>query len=390
MTRKARYRAGVVSASVLVLGISYLPSLGATTRAAKALERRSVLKSCTPSAIVARWDINRIIEQLIVIPVDQNALSQAKTEVAAGVGGMILTGSPPADLKNQLLSALKAAPDGIAPLVMTDEEGGAVQRLWPLIANVPSARTMGATMTPSAIERLARSLALSMHVLGLTMDLAPVADVDARPGPSTMNTDGTRSFSSDTTTVSRDALAFASGLESGGVIPVIKHFPGLGGTIGNTDLVAASTPPWRVVEKSGLIPFERAIAAHIPAVMVSNAVIPGLSRTPASLSRVVVTGELRARLHFHGLILTDSLSSVAVVQAHYSLEGAAVAAVTAGADMVLFNASPSELARTTTAIVSAIRSAVARGAISRDQIEHAAALVLATKHITACVSPIRN
>ena len=388
MTRTTLVRAGVASLSVLALGALNLPGLGATTLPGTARWRPQTVRSCTPAATVARWNINRLIEQLIVIPVDQAALAQAKIEVTAGVGGMILTGSPPPDLKYQISSVLKAAPDGIAPLVMTDEEGGAVQRLSPLIVNVPAARTMGSTMAPSAIERLARALALSMRGLGVTMDLAPVADVDARPGPSTVNADGTRSFSGDTAAASRDALAFAAGLERGGVIPVIKHFPGLGGTIANTDLAVASTPPWAVVEKSGLIPFERAIAAHIPAMMVSNAVIPGLSKTPASLSRVVVTKELRARLHFRGLLLTDSLSAVAITHAHYSLGKAVVAALLAGEDMVLFNVDTADLSRTTTAIVLAVRSALANGSISRVQIEHAAAMVLSAKHIARCAAPI--
>jgi len=369
MTRLTGSQIGVVGVSVLAVVVSYLPGLGATTRTQTELAPHLATTTCSPSAIVARWSLDRLIEQLIVIPVDQTALPEARTEVAAGVGGMILTGSAPADLKQQLSAVLKAAPDGISPLVMADEEGGTVQRLSPLIGDVPSARTMGETMTPAEIERRARSLARSMRDLGLTMDLAPVADIDARPGPSATNADGTRAFSGNTTTTVRDVLAFAKGLEGGGIIPVVKHFPGIGGSVGNTDYVSASTPPWKVVEQTGLIPFERAIASHVPAVMVSNAVVPGLSRTPASLSRVVVTGELRGRLHFRGLILTDSLSAVAIRNAYASL---------------------GELSQTTTAIVLAVRSALAKGRISRAQMEHAAAMVLSVKRIDHCSAPIRS
>ncbi len=389
MTPRTVNRIGLVLTSILAVAASYLPRAGASMHQETVRSGSVVARSCGALAIVSRWNIDRLIAQLIVIPVDQAALSQARPEVAEGIGGIVLTGSSRTDLPEQISTALKAAPDGIAPLVMTDEEGGAVQRLWPLIGDVPSARTMGATMTPAAIERRAMALAHSMRSLGLTMDLAPVADIDARPGPNAMNADGTRAFSGSVATTSRDVLAFANGLERGGIIPVIKHFPGLGGTVGNTDFVAASTPPWKVVQGTGLIPFERAIDAGIPAVMVSNAVIPGLSRTPASLSRVVVTGELRARLHFRGLILTDSLSAVAIRDAYASLGAAAVAALIAGDDMVLFNAGTAELSTTTAGIVLAVRSALARGSISRAQIEHAAATVLETKHIDHCLVPVR-
>ncbi|HUY07412.1 MAG TPA: glycoside hydrolase family 3 N-terminal domain-containing protein [Acidimicrobiales bacterium] len=390
MSCYAVLRRRAVTAMAIALCSTVLPMLDLGARANGSTQYAPSPRVCGSQALLSGWSLSRLIEQLIVIPVDQSELAAAKGEIAAGVGGLILTGSPPVTLQQQVSLALKGAPDGIDPLVMTDEEGGAVQQLWPVISDFPSARTMGATMTPSAIEHLALGLGVSMRHLGLTMDLAPVADIDARPGPSATNADGTRSFSGDTKTATRDALAFATGLERAGVIPVFKHFPGLGGAEGNTDLMAASTQPWKSVERAGLVPFERAITAGIPAIMVSNAIVPGLSRTPASLSRVVITKELRGRLHFRGLVLTDSLSAVAITHAHYPLGVAAVDALIAGADMVLFNASTIDLARTTAEIVSAIRFAVAKGTISRKQIIRDAALVLSTKHISSCAGSSRS
>ena len=116
------------------------------------------------------------------------------------------------------------------------------------------------------------------------MDLAPVLDVDGGQGPDNQDPDGTRSFSDREAIASADGLAFAAGLEAGGVVPVVKHFPGLGGSTGNTDVMSAATPPWSTLKRVGLVPFENAVDAKIPAVMISNATIPGLTALPASVS----------------------------------------------------------------------------------------------------------
>lgn len=343
-----------------------------------------VHRTRTCSQIAAHWNTSKLVDQLLVAPVDLSALAQARSEVAQGVGGILLTGSPSANLAQQLHNVIGAAPDANAPLVMTDEEGGSVQRLSTLVAGVPSARVMGATMSPAQIQQLGKHLGESMKSLGLTMDLAPVADIDAMPGPNTTDADGTRSFSGTSVTAAADAISFARGLVQSGVVPVIKHFPGLGGASGNTDLSAARTLPWSTLTRSGLVPFVDAIRAKLPAIMISNASIPGLSKLPASLSREVITGELRDRLHFKGLVMTDSLTAVSITSAGYSLPRAVVTSLEAGADMVLFNASTASLGRTIQQITQAVISAVATKHLSRAQLTADAAIVLATKHFDRC------
>jgi len=188
----------------------------------------------------------------------------------------------------------------------------------------------------------------------VTMNLAPVLDLDARGGPNDSDAIGTRSFSPSVAVTTRAGLAFLTGLERGGVVPVLKHFPGLGSATGNTDLGPAADPPWSEVLGRDLLPFQAAVRAGAPAVMIANASIPGLTDLPASLSPAVITGVLRGRLGFTGLVLTDSLSAGAVQAAGYSVPQAAVAAVTAGADLVLFTADPSRTRALTGQTVQAI------------------------------------
>ena len=341
--------------------------------------------SCPAAGDLASWSLQRLAEQTIVVPVDETDVSSVSSEVAAGAGGVILFGSTaPTDLAAALQSLDASAPGDIAPFMMTDEEGGVVQRMADLVGSLPSAREMGATMTATQIRQAADDLAVRMRAAGVTMDLAPVLDVDGGAGPNNQDPDGTRSFSDNEKVVATDALAFESGLAAGGIIPVVKHFPGLGGATGNTDVMSASTVPWRILQRVGLVPFEDAVAAQVPVVMVANASVPGLTELPASISENVITGVLRNQLGFHGLVITDSLSAISLSGIGYSVPAASVAALEAGVDMVLFNADAAATSSLTSQIVSALVAAVGTGKLARSQLVNAVTHILTLKHVQVC------
>lgn len=340
---------------------------------------------CSNQTVLATWTLARLAEQTIVVPVDEGDVAAIRSEVAQGAGGVILFGSSaPVNLATQLNALTAVAPGGLAPYVMTDEEGGAVQRMANLVGSVPSARQMGATMSASEIDALAQGLAKRMRVNGVTMDLAPVLDVDGGVGPNNNDADGTRSFSADESIASTDGRAFATGLAQGGITAVVKHFPGLGGATGNTDVVPASTVPWNELQHDGLQPFKDAIAMGVPAVMIANATVPGLTTLPASISAAVIQTVLRTQLGFAGLVLTDSLSANALSAIGYSVPAAAVAALKAGADMVLFNADASHVAQMTSATLNAITAAVSRGDLSHSELIDAVSHVLTAKNVDLC------
>ena len=341
--------------------------------------------SCPGGVDLAGWSLQRLAEQTVVVPVEESDVAAVSPEVAAGVGGVILFGSSaPTDLGTSLENLDAAAPSAIAPFVMSDEEGGVVQRMANLTGSIPSAREMGATMTPAEIRQLATGVGEKMKAAGVTMDLAPVLDVDGGVGPNNQDPDGTRSFSDDEKLAATDGLAFAAGLQAGGVIPVVKHFPGLGGATGNTDVMSASTPPWSTLQKVGLVPFEDAVSQGFPAVMVANASVPGLTTLPASISANVITGLFRDRLGFHGLVITDSLSAVSLSAIGYSVPAATVAALEAGADMILYNADASAVAGLTEQIVAAVVAAVDAGGLTRSGLESAVSHILVLKGVRVC------
>jgi len=248
---------------------------------------------------------------------------------------------------------------------------------------VRAARAMAA-MTPAEITQTATALGRRLRALGVTVDLAPVLDLDAGPGPNASDPDGTRSFSLSAAVATKDGLAFAAGLQAAGVMPVVKHFPGLGGATANTDDAAAMTRPWSELQGAGLLPFSAAVRAGLPAVMVTNASVPGLSTVPASISPAVISGVLRHQLGFHGLVITDSLSGGALVASGSSVQSASVAALVAGADLVLFDFTARKLAAGYSGTVAAIVVAVTSGRLSRARLEDAVGHVLTAKAIDLC------
>jgi beta-N-acetylhexosaminidase len=380
----SRFSAGTACA-IAVSVVSGCGGNGTQPPTASSRSPATTTIACSNAGVLATWSVSRLAEQTVVVPVDERDVAAVTSEVAAGAGGVILFGaSAPANLAADVHRLAASAPDHVAPFVMTDEEGGDIQRMANLVGSIPSARQMGATMTPAQINQLASVLAQRMRAAGVTMDLAPVLDVDGGQGPNDRDPDGTRSFSADEKVAATDGLAFAAGLQAGGIDAVVKHFPGLGGATGNTDATPASTPPWSTLKRVGLVPFEQAVDAHAPAMMIANANVPELTNLPASISSAVINGVLRHQLGYGGLVITDSLSAKALSTIGYSVPAATVAAILAGADMVLYSADPTTVASLTSQTVSALVSAVGAGTLDRSRLVSAVTHVLTVKGVDLC------
>lgn len=352
--------------------------------------------TCTNSSVIAGWPVTRRAAQVVSVPVLADQPADVEVAVTMQAGGILLFGAvpPAARLESDLRPAVDDRASGPAPMVMADEEGGGVQRLVPDVTSLPWPRQMAATMTPAEVEHAATAVAQQMRALGVTVDLAPVLDLDDGSVTGPTDADGPRSFSLDPATAATYGEAFAAGLRAGGVLPVAKHFPGLGQASANTDYGPARTLAWSELRSTGLVPFEQAVDSGIAAVMVADASVPGLTDGPASLSRAAITGVLRDQLHFTGLVMTDSLSAGAVTATGLTVAQAAVVAVEAGADMVLFGSTltaadtaqlaPGPLAAATQSIVTALSQAVASGALPASRLDQAVAHVLAAKGQNLC------
>ncbi|MGN6662691.1 MAG: glycoside hydrolase family 3 N-terminal domain-containing protein [Solirubrobacterales bacterium] len=215
-------------------------------------------------------------------------------------------------------------------LVMVDQEGGQVKRVSG--APTASAREMGARGAAFS-ARQGRRTAANLRDLGVDVDLAPVLDVE-RPGGVIAATE--RSFGATAARVSATAVPFAEALQEGGVAATGKHFPGFGAARENTDFsverIELSKRELRAVDEK---PYGAFIRAGGKLVMLSTAVYPAFSAEPAAFTRAIATGELRDRLGFEGVSITDALETPAVE--HFGGPGkAAVAGARAGADLLLF------------------------------------------------------
>lgn len=376
-----RGRAGrlLVAGGALALGLVPLAA-GAGPRVAAA--------TCDPKVDLAHWSNVRLAAQTVVVPAQASQVGATAPLVRTGYGGVLLFGSTaPSSLGSTIARLQAQTPQGLGMLVMTDEEGGGVRRLDNLVAAFPWARTMAQTMTAAQVTALARRVGTQLLAAGVNMDLAPVLDVDGRNvEPGAGDPDGYRSFGGSVPVVITDGEAFAAGLAQANVLAVVKHFPGLGGSTGNTDDGPAATLPWRTLEAGPLHTFETAIHRGIPAVMVANARIPGLTPQPASLSSNVMTGFLRNTLHFHGLIVTDSLTAGAIAATGLSVPEAGVRAVAAGADLLLLGAqgTPSQSNALAVQVANALAAAVAAGSLPRATLVAAAAAVLLSHGVDAC------
>jgi len=218
-----------------------------------------------------------------------------------------------------------------APLVAIDQEGGRVQRLRAPVLELPPMRALGRRGDPALTREAARLLGRQLRALGLSMNFAPVLDVDSNPANPVI---GDRSFSSDPAVVIEQGLAFAAGLADAGVLACGKHFPGHGDTDLDSHLALPTLRHGRErLDAVELAPFRR--AQTIPALMTAHVVFETLDPTvPATLSRRVVHELLREELGYGGVVISDDLEMKAVRDRWGVLEGG-VRAIEAGCDMLL-------------------------------------------------------
>jgi beta-N-acetylhexosaminidase len=257
------------------------------------------------------------------------------------VGGVILFGknittrSALIALTTRLRAAARA---GGQPrlLIAVDQEGGSIKRI-PWAPPTLSPPQMGADGRTSVARGQGADTASALRALGIDVDLAPVADVPASTSSFMYRAGRTFSFNAALTASLSDA--FASGLESNGVDPSMKHFPGLGFATKNTDSYVVTIGASRTALDPGLLPYRTAIAHQIPLIMLSNATYPAYDATHAAgWSHYISVILLRHDLGFTGVTITDSLDGTAHARG-LSDRTLAIRVARAGTDMILITGS---------------------------------------------------
>jgi beta-N-acetylhexosaminidase len=219
-----------------------------------------------------------------------------------------------------------------APLLGIDQEGGRVVRLRAPFIQVPAMSVVARIGDPAFAETLARAVACELAAVGCTLNFAPVLDVNTCARNPVI---GDRAFSDEPEVCSQFGTAWIRGLERAGVLAVPKHFPGHGDTSSDShfDLPIVRQSLERL-ESVEFVPFRAAIDAGVGVMMTAHVVYPALDPgLPATLSPAICT-ELRERLGFQGMLVSDDLEMRAVADT-WPIGEAAVAAVAAGCDALL-------------------------------------------------------
>ena len=264
---------------------------------------------------------------------------------------------------------------GLPVFLCVDEEGGSVARIAGNeafgVTNVGNMSDIGASGDVQNAYNAGTTIGSYLAALGFNVDFAPVADVLTNPDNQVI---GQRSFGSDAQTVAGMVTSELQGLSAAGVYGTVKHFPGHGGTAGDSHDGAVSTD--KTLEEltaEELVPFQSAVDAGVNFVMVGHISAPNVTgdNAPATLSKVMITDVLRGQMGYNGIVITDAMNMDAIT-GFYNSDKAAVLAVTAGADMILM---PADYNTAYTGILNAVND----GTITEERINESVTRIVKAK-----------
>jgi beta-N-acetylhexosaminidase len=333
-------------------------------------------EACVASTLAGLPLAGRVGQLLMVGAPATKPQSVSGTVRAYRLGGVFLHGrsaQPAATVRAGLrqLQASVAAAGGIPLQIAVDQEGGLVQTLrGPGFPRVPSAVEQG-RLDQARLRALTADWARRLAAAGVTLDLAPVADTVpagfAASNPPIGVSD--RQYGSAPERVAADIATVVPAAQAAGVLTTLKHFPGLGRVRANTDTASTAVDSTMTADDPYQAPFASGVRAGAAAVMVSSARYPRLDGgSIAAFSTDIVTGLLRNRLHFGGLVVSDDMGA-AVAVASVPPGDRAVRFVRAGGDLVL-TVRPADGPTMTAALLAAARASVSFQARVTDAARH--------------------
>lgn len=337
------------------------------------------------SESVSGMTLEEKVAQLFVVRPED--LTHVGTQVAAGeatraaleelpVGGICYFAQNlvDPDQTREMLSNTQAYYEevtGLPCFLAVDEEGGTVLRVGSNPAfGVERIGNMRDVASDEEARQVAVTIGSYLTDLGFNVDFAPDADIADVEG----STLGLRSFGASAEVVAPRVRAQVEGFLSTGILCSAKHFPGIGGAVGDShDGTITADTTVEELRASELVPFEAAMEAGVPFVMVGHITLPNVTgdRVPASLNHAIVQGLLRDELGYDGIVITDALNMGAVVE-EVGHDRIGVQALLAGVDMVLM---PADLE----SAYQGVLDAVASGELSEERIDESVARVVRTK-----------
>ncbi len=319
------------------------------------------------------------IGQMLIVGFDGYAVNEPVRSMIRNyhVGGIILY-SYNVESPSQLLALVNTlksvnSVNRIPLFISVDEEGGRVSRMPAALKKFPSNAVIGSKNNGELSYKIGYTLARVIRAFGFNMDFAPVLDINSNPANPVI---GDRSFGANPQIVSELGVQTMKGIQAGGVIPVIKHFPGHGDTSVDSHVgLPVVNNDLNRLKSFELVPFAEAVRNGADAVMVAHILLNKIDpANPSSLSRTIITDILRNQLHFTGVVITDDMTMGAIVQ-NYDLGNAAVKAVNAGSDIVLVSRGYENEVK----VFNALKNAVQNGTIPGQRVNDSVYRILRLK-----------
>ena len=291
------------------------------------------------------------------------------------VGGLIYFSRNVVD-SNQIITLnneIKDIKKDIPLFISVDEEGGVVSRVPDEFLKLPSSGYIGKFDDENLSYNIGSIISKELKSLGFNMDFAPVLDIDSNPNNTVI---GERAFGNNADIVSKLGIKTMEGLRDGGIIPVVKHFPGHGDTdIDSHYGLPIVTKTLEELNNLEFIPFKNAIENGADVVMVSSIILSSIdSEYPATMSKKVTTDILRNKLNFDGVIATDDMTMGAIMD-NYNLTDAVIMAINAGNDLILVCHGYDDIIKS----ISAVKDAVSSNIISEERIDESVYRILKLK-----------
>ncbi|MDR6227433.1 beta-N-acetylhexosaminidase [Desmospora profundinema] len=296
-------------------------------------------------------------------------------------GGVILfdrnvdTPEQVARLNRDMQAKARESSTGVPLFISIDQEGGKVLRIRDGVTLFPGNMALGAAGDPELSSQTGKVMGKELRLMGINMNLAPSLDVNNNDQNPII---GVRSFSGDPNQVAELGVAQMKGFREGGVLSVVKHFPGHGDTDSDShvDLPTVAHSMERL-DQVELKPFKKALDAGVDAVMSAHITFPAIDDTPGlpgTLSPQVLTGLLREEWGYDGVIITDDMEMGAIVD-NFGAGDAAVRAVEAGADILLVAHDWNRQKESIQAVIQAVEA----GEISEKRIDQSVRRILQLK-----------
>lgn len=355
--------------------------MDAVKKAVRTSFHNGIFQNGSPSELVASMSLAEKAGQLLMIGFDGLWPSREATDlISRGLaGGVILFArnldgpEQAAELTDFLQQIASKSRLGLPLFIAIDQEGGSVARLVKGVTVFPGNMSLGATGRNDYAYQCGKATALELAALGININLAPALDVNSNPANPVI---GVRSFGEDPVRVAALGVQMIRGLGDGGVIAVAKHFPGHGDTAVDSHRgLPVVDRSFEELDRVELVPFQAAIDGGVKSIMSSHIVFSAIDPgRPATLSPAVLTGLLRGRLGFKGMIFTDCLEMGAIA-ANFEPDKAAVMAVGAGADQLIVSSSYERQRRSLEGVIAGVEN----GMISAERMDEAVQKVLQLK-----------